>query len=223
MFNNIFSIIFVIFAFSILAIGTYSYMFDVETSYNNTIKAGVFDNLMIKIVGDDSYYDGIPLTKVWYMLNMKPGDVSNFTGVQFKIEPGTVKASHMKIRCDYEIIDNPGPESDTEEGTSADKMAKYMEILDARYYNDWINNIDLITGCDEMTGICKDEWKIKDIDNDGRITLYDFKYSEITKLPITRCYLDGCAYIMRVKFLENAGNDFQGDVLNLTLEFTIVQ
>ncbi len=195
--------------------GTLAYFSDEEVSAGNFFRAGTFDDL--KVADDDEAGDGV--TETWVMSNMKPGD-EIYGFIDFDVVIGDVHASNLKIECDYTINDTKGPESDVQENTDADSMAKYILITYARYQDATVD-IDLLTGCNEPDNICTDDWKINDVDGDGKITLYDLKNDPVTNLPPPDS--DQYTLKMRVKFDENAGNEFQGDVLTATFYFTIEQ
>jgi len=61
------------------------------------------------------------------------------------------------------------------------------------------------------------------MDNDGKITLYDLKQDPLDDLPASDDIEEEFQVRMRLKFDENAGNDFQGDTFNLTMIFTLNQ
>jgi hypothetical protein len=62
------------------------------------------------------------------------------------------------------------------------------------------------------------------MDRDGKITLYDLKMDPLINLPSPDTQTNKITqFEMRIKFDENAGNDFQGDTFNLTIIFTLKQ
>jgi hypothetical protein len=80
--------------------------------------------------------------------------------------------------------------------------------------------INCLTGGDNIGGSSND-WKIEDKDSDGKITLYDLKNDPLTNLP--PCNTAIATFYMALKFSEDANNDFQGDTLDLTMIFSIIE
>jgi hypothetical protein len=157
----------------------------------------------------ESWKDDVVST--WSMTNMKPGDATSARFIQFKKE-GLICASKMKLTCNY---------------TGTDAMAKEM-VITRMYYSDvtfplW--NIDLLTSDGWDTGYTVSQGenglKVRDVDGDGKISLYDLKYSggidnlkpcgliEVTQLE------------MIIQFDPDAGNEFQGKSLVATFLFTL--
>jgi predicted ribosomally synthesized peptide with SipW-like signal peptide len=203
-----------------IAIGsTIAYFSDVETSTGNTFTAGTMD-LKVKDSNED-WRDGV--TATWMLSNMKPGD-SKYGWVKVD-NVGSVNANHLEVTCDYTVTEEDPPvESDTDPNTNEhpDTMAKEMVITSARYDNgDY--DINLLTGDNLLTGENENraDWRIDDVDGDGKITLYDLKRDPSDNLPPPNN--DQYTFRMTVKFDENAGNDFQGDTLNLIMIFTLNQ
>jgi predicted ribosomally synthesized peptide with SipW-like signal peptide len=206
-------------ASTLLGAGTVAYFSDTETSKGNTFTVDPGPDLKIKDSGED-WSDGIG--PEWTLSDMKPGN-SVYGSVDLKNVGST--ADHLEITCNYTIDDPPGPESDTQENTPADNMAKQMIITVCIYGSDgwWIN---CLTGTytdnpPKPPGYTADDWIINDKDSDGKITLYDLKNDPLDNLPLP----DGweTRFDMTLKFSEDAGNDFQGDTLNVTMIFTLNQ
>ncbi len=86
-------------------------------------------------------------------------------------------------------------------------MADYMIITEMTYYYDGssINCLSLLT----------------DNDGDG-IDLLELKQQGVDNLPAPDAVGDEYLYMV-IKFSEYAGNDFQGDIFNLTMIFTLNQ
>ena len=184
--------------------GTYAYFSDTETSTGNTFTAGTMD-LKIKD-GGEYWTDGIT-TAEWTLPNMLPGD-STYGSVSFK-NVGSIYADHMEIGADYTITDPPGPESDTQENTPADDMAGNMTITVMEYTYD-STKIDCLPLIANMNG-------------NGVKDLYDLKYGGVDGLPLAQSGEQPAYIDMLVQFNPNAGNNFQGDTLNLTMIFTMNQ
>lgn len=193
----------ILLASMIAGAGSFAYFSDIETSSGNTFTAGTFD-LKIKD-GNEWWTDGIGTE--WAISDMKPGktvygsvDLSNF---------GTITADHLEITCSYTINDPVGPESDTQENTPADHMADYMIIIHMDYVHDGGTHIDLLT-------------KLTDVDGDG-IDLLELKTQGIDDIKPLHNYPHEVWVDMILKFSEDAGNDFQGDTLTVTMIFTMNQ
>ncbi len=202
--------------------GIYAYFSDTETSSGNTFTAGTLD-LKVSHSSTGPWTDGV--TATWTLSNMKPGDKTPTASVFFR-NFGSIKSSTMEITCDYSVVEEANPaESDTDPYTNEhpDEMAKYMVITSMWYRNDQLN-INCLTGHDEYSGETKEDWKVSDTDGDGRITLYDLKMDPLVNLPSpdTQPYLY-TQLDMKIKFNEDAGNEFQGDIFNLTMIFTLKQ
>lgn len=214
------SILIIAVASMLFGYGTHSYFSDTETSSGNTFTADPGPDLKIKDFADgEDWRDGV--TATWTMSDMKPGDTV-FGGVGLK-NVGTV-ADHLEITCNYTIYDPLGPESDTQEDTPADYMAKQMVIVKCVYYNDvWhiFSNGTHTGDPPEPSGYTPNDWNITDVDNDGKITLYDLKNDPLDDLPFPSGYTTN--FDMTLKFSEEAGSDFQGDTLNVTMIFTLNQ
>lgn len=188
-------------AATIAGAGLYAYLVDTETSTGNMFASGTFD-LKIRN-GDESWKDGVVST--WTMSNMKPGDTcSGIVGLK---REGTISADHLEITCSNSVTDPPGPESDTEEGTT--DMDAAMEITHMRYYDDaW--SIDLLALLNDNNGN-----GIKDLD--------DFEAQGFDDLTPP----DGATWFeMDLRFNPPSGfnpNDYQGDILTTTITFTLNQ
>ena len=199
--------------------GTLAYFSDTEKSTGNTFADGTFD-LKIRDSNED-WSDGV--TATWTLSNMKPGD-TKYAWVELK-NAGNIKADHLEITCSYSVTEEVlQTESDTDPNTDAhpDEMAKNM-IIKSFTYENTVCDIDCLTGYDEVSGETRAEWRIDDMDDDGKITLYDLKQDPLDDLPASDDIEEEFQVRMRLKFDENAGNDFQGDTFNLTMIFTLNQ
>ena len=212
-----------------------AFFFDIETSKGNSFNARSLD---LKIRDqDESYGDGVVAT--WKAEDMKPGDKMVFD-VPFVAlsNAGSIKGDHLEITCNYSVIEEePCLESDTDCFTNEhpDEMAKEMIITKA-IYRGYENGrsfcINLLNGkkypsYNSVYRYCfgyileqNDDWKIQDVDGDGKITFYDLKNDPLDNLPPAN---EESRFIMDVKFDENAGNEFQGDTFNLVMIFTLNQ
>jgi predicted ribosomally synthesized peptide with SipW-like signal peptide len=201
--------------------GIYAYFSDTERSSGNVFTAGTLD-LKLSNSSDGPWTDGV--TGIWTLSNMMLGDETPTGSVFFK-NFGSVASSTMEITCSYTVTEEtPRTGSDTDPHTDEhpDEMAKYMVITYIHYRNDHLD-IDCLTGSDRG-GPVNEDWKISNTDSDGRITLYDLKQDPLVNLPSPDTQPHGITQLdMRIKFDENAGNDFQGDTFDLTMIFTLKQ
>jgi predicted ribosomally synthesized peptide with SipW-like signal peptide len=206
----------------LIGAGTVAYFSDTETSKGNTFTAGTLD-LKLSNSSLGPWTDGV--TGAWSLSNMMPGNETPTASVFFK-NFGSVASSTMEITCSYTVTEETSQtESDTDPHTDEhpDEMAKYMIIAYMKYRNDKVN-INCLTGYDEYSNQIKDEWKINDANGDGKISLYELKLDPLINLPSPDTQTNGITQLdMRIKFDENAGNDFQGDTFNLTMIFTLKQ
>jgi len=202
--------------------GTYSYFSDTGTSTGNTFTAGTLD-LKVSHSSLGPWTDGV--TGTWTLSNMKPGDETPTASVFFK-NFGSLASSTTEITCSYTVTEEtPQTEADTDPNTDEhpDEMAKHMMITMMFYKNDHVN-INGLTGYDSYSGLTKDDWKINDANGDGKISLYELKLDPLINLPSPDTQPNKISQLdMRIKFDENAGNDFQGDAFDLTMIFTLKQ
>lgn len=172
-----------------------AYFQDAATSAGNTFQAGILD---LKIRDQPGpWQDGV--SGNWTMSNMAPGDETEGE-VELHIDSASILADHLEITGDY-TVSPPGFE---------DEMAKVMVITEMEYSKGDLE-LDLLT-------------EIEDVDGDGKISLYDLKYSQagngIDNLPPPYGVWE---FEMEIKFDEDAGNEFQGRTLVLTVIFTLNQ
>jgi predicted ribosomally synthesized peptide with SipW-like signal peptide len=215
------SILIIAVASTLLGAGTVAYFSDTETSKGNTFTVATGPDLKLRHSSLDPWTDGV--TGTWTLADMKPGDETPTASVFFK-NFGSVPSSTMTITCDYSVDEDTNPvESDTDPNTDEhpDEMAKYMVITSMWYKNDKLN-INCLTGYDSYSGLTKEDWRVSDTDGDGKITLYDLKQDPLVNLPSPDTQPNGITQLdMRIKFDENAGNGFQGDIFDLTMIFTL--
>lgn len=194
--------------------GTIAYFSDVETSTGNTFSAGTLD-LQIR---DQNEGFGNGVTATWIASDVKPGWEDDFTVPFIGLKKlGTIEADHLEITCDYSVIEeDPQTESDTDPNTNLtpDKMAKEMIITRCEYYD--VLTIDCLTNPNP-------DYRIEDQDGDGKITFFDLKNDKLDNIPPPGGSYALGYFEMGVKFDELAGNDFQGDMFDLTMIFTLNQ
>ncbi|MFA4871592.1 MAG: TasA family protein [Patescibacteria group bacterium] len=215
--------------------GTIAYFQDTETSSGNTFSAGILD---LKIRDqDEDWGDGVHAT--WTAPpDVKPGDAWDFRIPLVQMQESwdsTVPGNHLEITSDYSVVEeNPCLEGDTDCQTNLHpgEMAKEMLITRCIYKD--FGCIDCLTGekralYNSSNHTCtgtllgqSNDWKIEDQNGDGKISFYDLKNDVLDNLPppVNMGMYD---YEMGVKFANEAGNDFQGDIFDLTMIFTLNQ
>jgi len=169
-------------------------------------KSDLFFDLQIEDQDEFNYKDGV--TATWTMLNMMPGDsVSGW--VKF-INNGNILSDLLKINCTSVTIDPPGPESDTEEGTT--DLDKEMTIAKMIYYYGYRGNkqIDCLS-------------LLNDINGNGKRDLDDLEAQTIDLPPPGMAYAYATNLSMTVQFNPDAGNNYQGDILESTFIFVLTK
>lgn len=177
---------------------------------------------------DETWRDGVSAT--WVALNMLPGNDYSFEGSFVGLK--SKSAGLIEIGCDYTVIEEiprVEPDADPLSNLTPDKMAKELIITRALYkIGCW--QIDLRSG--SVSGMSLEDrrtycnswffwWRIRDIDDDGRITFYDLRESPVGGLPLLALNCEGARFLMSVQFAETADNDLQGDTFNLTMTYTL--
>lgn len=196
--------------------GTFAYFNDAETSTGNTFTAA---NHELKISDqDEDWRDDV--TATWVMESMQPGD-STSGWIGFAAKGG----SDISITCSYILKEGFSG------GTTADAMAKELVITEMHYYGelqnqgwDW-GELDLLSTDNYDLGYVPNPEDpgptVVDIDADDKISLYDLHW-QATSVDIGRPKNNNNSWLeMTVKFDEDAGNDFQGATLNLTMIFVL--
>ena len=139
------------------------------------------------------------------MYNMKPGDELTGTIEQLSLRNvGTAAASTVDISISNSVIDPPGPESDTEEGTI--DMDEVMEVTWMEY--------------EDGAGIINCLLLFSDVNGNGWKDLDDLENDPIIGLVVP----SGTArFQLNVKFRPEADNDYQGDTVVSDFTFTLNQ
>lgn len=203
---------------------TFALFQDTETSSGNTFTSGTLD-LKIKD-GNQVWSDGITVAE-WTMSNMIPGVTTCAGSIDLR-EIGSLTADHLKISCSYTVTDAPDVESDTYWATTGNDFAKYMEITylvykDSTWQIKYENGIWSILGTPPYPpGYTSGDWEISNSDGVGGISLCDLYFDPLDNLPPPDGLLEP-QLDMYLKFRADAGNDLQGDTLNLTMTFTLNQ
>ena len=205
---------------------TFAWFQDTETSTGNTFSAGTMD-LWTRDGNEDWNADGVSQT--WSISGMKPGDVIGNGLIGLRAE-GSISPNHLEITSDYSVTEEvPQTEADTDPNTDAnpDSMAKEIIITQMHYYDDtW--QVDLLTddGYDSGydVGLGETGPKVEDVDGDGKISVYDLKFSQSGNGVDDLTPPDGATWLdMTLKFDDDADSRFQGDTFNLTMTFTLNQ
>ncbi len=160
---------------------------------------------------------------IWTIDDMKPGYETD--GIIYFCEQGTNRGGTLDITCTYFADEDddgdstngltPGPESDTNPNTGttqgANAFASYMEIVEMEYYSDSGGPQNLLPSLPDGTNA------------NGWADLQDLsEYSDLTATLGANGAI-GDHFYMKIKFNENAGNDFQGDIFTLSMVFTLWQ
>lgn len=191
--------------------------------------------LVLKIRDQDEGYKEGGVVGTWRAENMLPGDGwafdASFVGL---FNAGSASGDHLEISCDFTVTEeDPCVESDDdcETNENPEKMAKEMIIMKSIYRgteNGASFCIDALSGkkfssfnpfgryCFNAISTENSDWKIKDWDEDGKITFLDLKNDKLDNLPPPN---EEVFYIMDIMFSVGAGNDFQGDAFDLTMLF----
>jgi len=173
--------------------GTFAYFIDTETSSNNTFTAGTLDITLSSWGSWDFPFD-----------NMAPGDI---TDLQRKLitSTGTLTPDHLEIQITTSnFIDGGiGP------GNDEDAFEKQIEVTRLHIQNKggggFNNLLSLIT----------------DDDGDGVISLYDLEeYGVIDDISLTN---NEMVFKVEFKFVTNAGNEYQGDSIDIDFAFGAAQ
>ena len=185
--------------------GTWAFFSDIENSPGYSAASA---NLDLKISDPDENgggRDGVHDT--WVMANALPGASTTSGSIWFR-NAGTIDADHLEIDVTNKVIDPPGPESDTEEGTT--DMDTVVQITKMEYVLD-----STVINCLAL---------LPDANGNGFIDLDDLEVQGIDNLPppLKSNFLSS-RLDMDLKFHESADNDYQGDKLYSEFAFTLNQ
>lgn len=183
---------------------------DTETSENNVVSTGAGPDLQLS--DDDEAFELGPddgVSASWVRLNVKPGDDLQCATISARNVSPTA-GSAMDISMKNTIVDPPGPESDTGDGTTTGRdMAAYVELTSLIWNGQ--NLLPLVDGArDGVPGR-----SLADIEIQGGFT----GLSGLLGNPP-----DGAkALALCFKFRSDAGNQFQGKTLYTDVIFTLRQ
>ena len=174
--------------------GTYAYFSDVETSASNILTAGTLD-----LKTNDA--DGV--TATLDATNMAPADIEGPATVTLK-NAGSLDGASLDIDISYVESDGSEP---TDAGLANDLTADEFadELL-----------VDTLTygGTDLLTGIT-------DADADG-IDMKEVAAADLTGQAGINATLSK-DFVVQVTLKSGAGNDVQGDGIDVTFTFTLNQ
>lgn len=163
---------------ALVGAGTLAYSSGTETSTGNTFTAGTMD---LKLIDLDESEDGVVAT--WTLSDMKPRD--GLLGWVILDAVGSVEADHVEITCDYSVTEESPQVADTDPNTNQhpDEMTKQL-VIDQAYYSSDGYDINLLTGDNILTpeNEGRADWRIDDVNDDGKITLYDLKNDPLDNL-----------------------------------------
>jgi predicted ribosomally synthesized peptide with SipW-like signal peptide len=191
-------------ALAVFIIGaTLAPLSDSETSTGNTVAAGTLD---LKLSDkDEDFGDGV--SESWKRLNVSPGDDLQCATITLK-NVGSLPGASTELYASNSIIDPPGPESDTGDGTTTGlEMAAYVEITSLIY-----DSGNILPQVDPTRDGVEGR-SLADLELQGGIQglagLIQSPPNGTNALAI--CLL----------FRADAGNDFQGKTLLTDLIFTL--
>jgi|GEM_PF-1445880 len=217
---KLFASAFIIFAaLGLLMVGAYGFIYDSGSIFGYTYADDDYENpdLVIKEGPSwDGEFSNDGISGTWVLNNMKPGYFTDDTSINLKNNGS--EADHLDITFSYEIYEGISVESETNAINSADDMAREMVIMQMYYRDRYeITKIDLL---DNSGPYLKDQTEDLDENEDGKVSLYEFKArGGLTGLPAT----GEKQFNMQIMFDPGAGNDFQGDTLEMNLTFSLVQ
>ena len=194
------SVIVILAVASLATAGTLAHFSDTETSAGNVIETANVDLTLAdpnEDFGEEPLGESVEAT--WMLPDAFPGDMVT-SYVTLKSTDGS-NGRFVDISCHNQNIDD-------EDGTST----KDKELI----------IIEMIYGCDSIiwgeVNSFDDYW-ITDLDGDGQISLDEFEAQGILGLPPPAAA--GTPFTMRIKFDEDAGNEYQGDKTVMRLTFNL--
>lgn len=185
--------------------GTWAFFTDNEKSQSYSAATVRLDLKVADADEDGGGLDGVHNT--WVMSNALPGLSTVAASVWFR-NAGTVKADHLEIGVNNQVVDPPGPESDSEESTT--DMDKAVQITEMNYVTDTstVNCLSLLSDSNANGYKDLDDLEAQGLDN----------LEPPLKSNVLSSHLD-----MSLKFHEGADNDYQGDTLYSEFAFTLNQ
>jgi predicted ribosomally synthesized peptide with SipW-like signal peptide len=204
--------------------GTYALFSDTETSTGNTFTAGILDLFML---------DGGPdISHQWILSNMVPGDTT--PGVGYETDQvnlyniGTIDADHAEIffdvtETDPAFVAGNNEESDTLDGAAG--MSEHLRVDSITYsYSAGSPVIAIVWN----NGATWDPAYIADTNGNLIIDVQDLDQTTFDNLPAPPMCVSPPAgpnyqFSMAVQCLGSMSNDYQGDEVTITIDFTLNQ
>lgn len=189
----------------LIGTGTWAFFKDNEKSPNYSAATVQLDLKVSDADENGGGHDGVQNT--WVMSNALPGLSTVAASVWFR-NAGTVKADHLEIGVNNQVIDPPGPESDSEEDTT--DMDKVVQIMEMNYITNanTFNCLSLLADSNANGYKDLDDLEAQGLDN----------LEPPLKSNSMSSHLD-----MSLRFHESADNDYQGDTLYSEFVFTLNQ
>lgn len=213
----ILSVLAIILALGLAGTGALAYFSDTETSLGNSYNAGTLE---LKVSDGDPATWGDGCSETWVLTNIIPGaganDVDMVTANVYLRRVGTVTPDHLEIQASIDLDETIGVvESDTDPASTAEDMAKKIEIIAMTY---------------DGTNLLATKLN-KDADGDPIATLNDLTFDPdgspsngLDDLTIPADHAFGTIFTMSLQWIEGPDdNDFQGDTLELEVHFTLNQ
>jgi spore coat-associated protein N len=181
-----------------VGVGTWALFSDTEKSTDNVISAGTLD-LQI----------GAPVDAIFGATGIKPGDYipsdtddPSLPGTPAKIalsNAGSIDGGSCNVTFSYADV-TPST------GISADEFAKGLNVIDLHY------------GSTNLAGL------IDDLNGNTRIDMDDLAHTNLGSLAgIPANGAQTVDFTIQVQLDEGAGNEFQGEGINITITFTLNQ
>jgi predicted ribosomally synthesized peptide with SipW-like signal peptide len=186
----------------------FAYFTDVETSTDNTLRAGTLD---LKIADEDEWFgDGVSST--WAMKNMVPGETAVGPFSVNLHNSGNIAGSHVEISFNHVIDEASQPvEPDADPTSTPGKMAKWIQITAMTYdtFNFVSHYIDANgNGIFDLEDVTMSPY----IDDGGLLDNLPAPTGAGVR-----------SFTMALKFAAGATNDIQGDILTTSVSFTLNQ
>lgn len=210
--------------------GTLAYFSDIESSTDNTFTAGTLDLYL-----NNGHQVGDSVEMTWLRDDMKPGECSGVQGAGWEIitlrNRGGIVGDHVELLFENECTDpawlaGDNEESDTLDGATG--MDAYMRITTLTY-----SSIDLLTedGPDPMFVATAGEGgpQVFDLNGNGFVDLQDLAAQSGEGSPVDDLPTPGPGqtsamdFEMHCCFDASAGNEYQGDRIEMTITFTLNQ
>ncbi|MBI2852502.1 MAG: hypothetical protein HYX84_05330 [Chloroflexi bacterium] len=197
---------------SLVAGGTYAFFSDTETSSNNQFSAGTLD---LKL-SDANEADQDGVTASFGSSALKPGDTMGPSTITLK-NTGTVTASHVDIKFQNTVTDNPSY-NEADLGANIADMSTLLTVSALSY-----GATDLLS---KTAGVFDNAY-IEAADNagnnDGAITLNELNNVIIQSLTAPAANNGTVVFSITLNIASTVGNGIQGDIVSVTVTFGLYQ